>query len=266
MRSASPAAATRSRAAATNSGARSTHVSRQPNVSARRIAGPHVARRDVEHVRVRAEAEPLAEEADLLRARRVHEVVPRLDDRVPPRRHRRPRRYASYGMRFPPAGCTSSGSNAPSSPTRARQTSRSPSRAPMCGESARTRFTSSCAGALGSSSRSAGADLLGVRRAVVRLRRELRLVLREHVAQKLRRDLGRARVDRAGVVLRPDRERALRRDRPRVERLDRLVDRHAGLRVAGHDRPLDRRRPAPARQERRMDVEPERRARAAPAG
>ena len=180
-------------------------------------------------VRLRAEAEPLAEQPDLLRARRVHELVPRLDDGVPPRHHRRPRRYASYGIRFPPAGCTSSGSNAPSSPTRARQTSRSPSRAPMCGDSARTRFTSSCAGASGSSSRSAGRDLLGVRRTLLGLRLEVRLVLREDVAQKLGRDLGRARVDGAGVVVRPDRERALRRDRPGVERLDRPVDRHAGL-------------------------------------
>ena len=55
---------------------------------------------------------------------------------------RRPRSHASYAMRRPPSGCTSTGSNDPSSATRARQTVtprpwRS-ARAPMCGERART--------------------------------------------------------------------------------------------------------------------------------
>ncbi len=47
------------------------------------------------------------------------------------------------------------------------------------------------------------------------------------------------------------------RPRARVELGHRAVDRHPGLRIAGQDGPLDRRRPSPPRQERRMDVEPE---------
>ena len=53
---------------------------------------------------------------------------------------------------------------------------------------------------------------------------------------------------------------------PGIELLDGLVDRHAGLGVAGEDRALDGRRAAPARQKRRVDVEPERARRAAPRG
>ena len=55
-----------------------------------------------------------------------------------------------------------------------------------------------------------------------------------------------------------ERERLLRGDRPAVELGDRAVDRHPGRLVAGEDRPLDRRGAAPARQERRMDVQPQR--------
>ena len=55
---------------------------------------------------------------------------------------RRPRSHASYAMRRPPSGCTSTGSNDPSSATRARHTVRPrpwrSARAPMCGERART--------------------------------------------------------------------------------------------------------------------------------
>jgi hypothetical protein len=94
-----------------------------------------------------------------------------------------------------------------------------------------------------------GPDLLRVRRALLGLRLEARLVLREHIDQKLRSDLGRARVDGAGVVVRGDREGALRGDRPGVERLDRAVDRDAGLLVPGHQRALHGSGPAPARQQ-----------------
>ena len=63
---------------------------------------------------------------------------------------RRPRRHASYVIRRPPSGWTSTGSNDPSPATWARQIVRlrpwSSARAPMCGESARTRSTSSTAG------------------------------------------------------------------------------------------------------------------------
>ena len=69
-------------------------------------------------------------------------------------------------MRRLPSGCTSTGTNAPSS-SRARQiVTRRPCsvvHAPMCGESARTRRHAS-SGSSRSSSRSAGADLLGVGR------------------------------------------------------------------------------------------------------
>ena len=45
--------------------------------------------------------------------------------------------------------------------------------------------------------------------------------------------------------------RCAQRHRPAVESLGELEDRHAGLRVAGHQRALDRRGAAPARQQRR---------------
>ena len=103
-----------------------------------------------------------------------------------------------------------------------------------------------------------GADLLRVRHPFLGLWLETRLVLAEHVAQELGGDLGGSRVDGAGVVPGRHGKRAPRCDRPGVERLDRPVDRDACLLVAGHERPLDRSRAAPARQQRRMDVEPQR--------
>ena len=80
----------------------------------------------------------------------------------------------------------------------------------------------------------------------------------QDAVQQRDRERGRLLVDRAGVVLERERESGLGRDRAGVERLDRLVDRHAGLGVSGHQRPLHRRRPTPARKQRGMDVEPER--------
>ena len=47
--------------------------------------GPAASGRHVQHVRLRPEPEPLAEQPDLLRAGRVLEVVPALDDAVKPR-------------------------------------------------------------------------------------------------------------------------------------------------------------------------------------
>ena len=176
------------------------------------------------------------------------------------RAHRRPRRQASTGIRFPPSGCTSSGSKLPSGATRARQTvtgrPSSSARAPMCGLSARTTRTSSAAGRVEVEPPVVGADLRRVRR-LADLRLERRGRLREHVVEEPRRDLGRAREDGARVVLVADRERLAGRDGPCVELGDRLVDRDARLVVAGHDRPLDGRRTAPAREERRVDVEPQ---------
>ena len=65
-------------------------------------------------------------------------------------------------------------------------------------------------------------------------------------------------VDAARVEL-ADRERLLRRDRARrrARRPSRWIVTPVSL-VAGEDRALDRRRAAPARQERRVDVQPER--------
>ena len=99
-------------------------------------------------------------------------------------------------------------------------------------------------------------DLLGVGHALGRLRHERRL--RQHLVEQLDAELGRPPRDRRVVVLLPDRERTLRRDRPRVELGHELDDRRAGLRVTGHQRPLDRRGAPPARKQRRVDVQPER--------
>ena len=99
-----------------------------------------------------------------------------------------------------------------------------------------------------------GDDLLRVRHALVRLRRERWMF--EHAVEQSRGNLGRARVHDAGVVLRADVERFLCGDRPGVELLRRAVDGDSRLRVAGHDRALDGSGAAPARQERRMHVQP----------
>ena len=79
----------------------------------------------------------------------------------------------------------------------------------------------------------------------------------QHVSRRSAAICSRPLVHGPGVIVRADRERLLGRDRARVELLHELDDRHAGLGVAGHDRALDRGRPAPARQQRRVDVEPE---------
>ena len=100
-----------------------------------------------------------------------------------------------------------------------------------------------------------GADLVGVGRAGVGLRREGRRG--KDAVEQPRGDLGRPGEDGAGVVLGSDRECLLGRDRAGVELLHRLVDRDAGLLVPGEDRALDRRGAAPARKQRRVHVEPE---------
>ena len=64
-----------------------------------------------------------------------------------------------------------------------------------------------------------------------------------------------ARRQRPVVVVGADRRRVLQAHRAGVERLDEADDRDAGLLVAGHDRALDRGGAAPARQQRRVDVE-----------
>jgi hypothetical protein len=71
---------------------------------------------------------------------------------------------------------------------------------------------------------------------------------RDHLVEQARGDLGAAREHGARVVVLAQVERLLRGDRPGVELLDRLVDRHAGARVARHQRALDGRGAAPAGQ------------------
>ena len=149
----------------------------------------------------------------------------------------------------------------PASPAaRARQTvSGRPSttpRAPMCGERARMRFISLLRA--GATSRARG------RRARSSPRTStpssgcgVNAGSASTSSRSSTATRRRALVDRARVVLRPDRERPLRGDRARVELGRRPVDRDPGLRVTGHERPLDRSGAAPARQERRVDVQPE---------
>ena len=62
-------------------------------------------------------------------------------------------------------------------------------------------------------------------------------------------------VQHAGVVFWPDRDALLQQHRAGIETLVHLHDGDAGLGVAGQDGALDRRRAAPARQQRGMDVE-----------
>ena len=137
----------------------------------------------------------------------------------------------------------------------------------MCGESARTRRQASTR--VGEVELAVGGrDLLGVGRALARA--AARTTAPASTASSSRAATSAAaREDRAGVVAGADRERLLRRDRPGVERLDRLVDRHARLarrRRGSRARPARRRASAaaatggrsataPARAARR-DVEP----------
>ena len=126
----------------------------------------------------------------------------------------------------------------------------------MCGESARTRFDELLRRPREVELAIGGRDLLGVGHAVLGLRLEVRVG--EDAVEQPRGDLRRALEDGARVVVGAELERLLRRDRPRVELGRRAVDRDAGARVAGHQRALDRRGAAPARQQRRVHVEPER--------
>ena len=177
-----------------------------------------------------------------------------------------PRRYSSPVMRRFPSGCTSSSSSPPAvsfdsveAGTARHTVSVRPSttpRAPMCGERARIWLTRALGRSIPVELAVGRGQPLRIGRPVVRLR--MKLGRREHAVQELRCERSGPGVDRAGVVVRPDRKRLLRRDRACVELRGRAVDRHAGLGIAGHDRPLHRRRPAPAGKERRVDVQPER--------
>ena len=129
----------------------------------------------------------------------------------------------------------------------------------MCGESARTRSCSSRAGRCGSSRRSRGGDLRGVGGlADLRHRREAARSppSRERACERLEPDRERALVDRAR-----HRRRGRRRTRssaatgPGVELLDEQHRRDGALGLAGHERALDRRGAAPARERRGVQVD-----------
>ena len=81
--------------------------------------------------------------------------------------------------------------------------------------------------------------------------------LSQNAVEKLGGDLGGSGEHGAGIVLRADREGALRSHGAGIQLFHGAVDGDTGLGVAGEDRTLDRSRAAPARQERRMDVQPE---------
>ena len=111
--------------------------------------------------------------------------------RRPPRRaYLSPRSHASYSILRPPSGCTSSGSNEPSSATRARQTVTSRSwssrpRSDVRGERADLvhqlrRRSREIEDAIG------GRDLVGIRDALVGLRSIRRLRVLEHVGRGAR--------------------------------------------------------------------------------
>jgi len=103
-----------------------------------------------------------------------------------------------------------------------------------------------------------GRDLLRVRHALLRLLGELqhsRLGGLERFDQELAAQPREPRRERAAGVVEVDRLGALERARPAVEPLGQLDDRHTGVRVARHQRALDRRGAAPARQQGRMHVQ-----------
>ena len=90
------------------------------------------------------------------------------------------------------------------------------------------------------------------------LLRELELARRvgvERPQDQLRPELRETRRQRAVVVGGVDRDRLLEGDGPRVVPGPHLDDRHPGFLVARHDRPLDRRRPAPPGKQRGVHVQ-----------
>jgi hypothetical protein len=97
-------------------------------------------------------------------------------------------------------------------------------------------------------------DLLGVGHALLRLL-DARRVLLEHADQQARAEVHQTGGERAVRVVGPDRLGLRQAHRPAVEAGGDLHDRDPGLGVAGHHGPLHGRRPAPARQQRRVHVE-----------
>ena len=127
----------------------------------------------------------------------------------------------------------------------------------MCGDSARIWFRSSVGGRFQSSSRSSGVRRSAYVAPSSGWGTEIRGA-REDFLEQFRRELTGPLEDDACVVLGADQEGTLSGDRACIELRRRPVNRDPGLVVPGHDRPLDRRRAAPPREQRRMDVEPAR--------
>ena len=127
----------------------------------------------------------------------VLEDPPHDGERDPPGRrhgaHRRPRRQASALMRRPPSGCTSTGSNDPSSPIRALHTVTGGPRAPRarrCGTQGPDDADELLGRPVEIELPVGRADLLGVGRRSG-LRRELRSRAGEDAVEEARRDLHR---------------------------------------------------------------------------
>ena len=165
-------------------------------------------------------------------------------------------RRSSCALR--PSGCTTSGTSAPSS-RRARQiVTRRPCsspHAPMCGESARTRRQAS-SGIVEVELAVGGRDLLGVGRRRPRAAARTSASV-EHVVEQPRRDLGRAR-EHLPASSSPIGNRSCAAIGPASSSATVSWIVTPGLLVAGEDRALDRRGAAPARQQRRVHVQPER--------
>ena len=124
----------------------------------------------------------------------------------------------------------------------------------MCGRSARTTRSTSAGVRVGSSARSAASILCAYVTPSSSCSTHGGRSSRARTSRSPLSAWSRAG-ERPVVVVGPDRLPPLQADRAGVEPLGQPHDRDAGLRVAGHDRPLDRRSAAPARQQRRMHVE-----------
>lgn len=99
-----------------------------------------------------------------------------------------------------------------------------------------------------------GTELVGIDR-LPRLRFGLSEARFERIDQQRHGDRGQVGAELVGGDLRRDRHDRPAIHRPRVERGFELHEAHAGLGVAGQDRPLHRRRTAPAGQQRVVHVD-----------
>ena len=97
-------------------------------------------------------------------------------------------------------------------------------------------------------------ELLRVGDAILGLLYERRVLI-QSAHEQIAGELLQSARERAVCVVGPDRLGARQAHRAAVQAGGEAHDRDAGLRVAGHDRPLDRSSAPPARQERGMDVQ-----------